>query len=101
MIVCVPALVFSSFSFFTSKEKPRYKSADLHLISLSISAVVMVLQVLIMLGKNTFACNLSALIMSILHPGLVCSGLVCIAASGGHPCFIIAGAIMVVAGLVY
>ena len=33
--------------------------------------------------------------------GWVCSGLVCIAASGGNPGLIIAGAIMVVAGLAY
>ena len=71
MILCVPALVFFSFSLFTSKEKLRCKSADLHLLSLSISTVVMVLQVLIMFDKNTFACNLTALIMSILNTVLL------------------------------
>ncbi len=33
--------------------------------------------------------------------GWVCSGAVCIAASGGNPGLVIAGAIMVIAGLVY
>lgn len=67
MILCVPALVFFAFSLFKNKEKVKNRSADLHLISLSISAVILVLQGIIMLDQESFICNLTALIMSVVN----------------------------------
>lgn len=67
VILCVPALVFFSLYLFKSNEQSKCKSVDLHLISLSISSVILVLQVLVMLNKNAFTCNLTALIMSVLN----------------------------------
>lgn len=67
MILCIPALVFYALSLFKSKETSKDKSVDLHLISLSTSAVIMVLQIFATLGQSAFACNLTALIMSMFN----------------------------------
>ena len=67
VILCVPALVFFSLSIFSKKEKKQCNPVSLSLITLSISTVILVLQILVLLDKNVLTCSITALIMSVLN----------------------------------
>ncbi len=66
VILCAPVLVYFSLVSFKGK-KSNNKNTDLHLVALSTSVVIMILQIFILLDKNRFACNIAALLMSIIN----------------------------------